>query len=556
MFDYLGDVQTMPQRAGLRSLGLFAEDLEKPFVGIVVSGSGMTRGAEHLKALAEYAAEGVRSAGGVCRTFFVSAPDNLISQGHHGANFGLPSRETVCDQLEALIAAYRFNGLVFVPDGVNAAAGMMMAACRTNLPCAVIPGGPKRARSVKGARTGIGDIALRAAGIRAGKTALADLEAAEDALCAVGCGDALCTEETFFAVLEALGFSLPDACCMPAEEAGRLEMARNTGRALMKAAAEGRTPKTLVNKLSFKNALAALLALGFNFNTLLHLRAMAAELDLNVPKELGNDVIHAAAEKIPLLVSFAPYGQTYWEDFWAAGGLRQVFKNLEADQLLSFDSQDLCGDTLTQRLSGFEAGSGEHIRDRENAYLPRAGVAALHGNVCEEGALSDCRLTPPEQYQRSGYAKVYDSEEEAAQGIMSGTVRPGMFVFIRGEGPAGGPGMREMIAPSQALISMKLEDSVTLVTDGRISALIPGGVVCFCAPEAVNGGFVGGVKDGDTVELDILKRRLNAKVSSREIAGRMRKLKVTQKDNTGLLKRYADLVTDVSVGCVLAEERD
>ncbi len=550
MLDYANDMDRLPQRALLKSLGVFGEDLQKPVVGIVMCADGLTPGQAHLKKLAECAALGVWKAGGLPVNLNVGAANPLLALGHHGSNFMLPQRELVADSLEGIITAYGLDALVLLPDSPGTAAGMLMAAARKNTPAVVLPGGNTSSKIVDGQKVKFASIVQSLCNFKAGALSLSALEPLENSLSSDGTIHSIYQTETFFMVLEALGFSLPDACCIPGGDPDRLKLAKDSGAAAVTAFEKQITPARLLTRQGVKNALTAGFALGATANSLLNLRALAAEAKASALKDLTPEAMNLLADKTPKLCSLFPYSAHMADDFYRAGGVRALLAALSAAQLVATDAINISGDELSAVLPAADDGN-EVIRSVKNAYMPNSGVCFLKGNLAEESAFADYSLMPQKSLLKHGVCKVFDSEEEAVMGIMSGTVRKNTFLVVRGEGPKGGPGMRELLYVFIALKAAKLDDSVTLITDGRVPGTTAGGVISLCAPEAVTGGLIAGLKDGDTVEMDIPRKKLAVKLSAREVDGRMRKPRVTQKELSGWLSRYANSVSAVGKGCVL-----
>ena len=551
MLDYASNADKIPQLAVLKSLGITEQDLKKPLIGIITAANEFTSGSSHLKKLTEKVRLGVELSGGLPVEINLAAFNHLLALGHHGSNFCLPQRELIADSLEAAVTTYGIDALVLLPESVNTAAGMLMAAARLNVPCAVLPGGNITAKSVNGKKVKFATLIQTLCDVKAGAAPISALKELENSLGFDGTIHSIYEPETFFMILEVLGFSLYDASCIPANNNDRLELAKETGLCIVSAFENQITPAKLLVRENLRNAMTASFAMTGNVNNLLHLRAIANENGVNVEKELSNEALSLLADKTPKLIKLFPYSEYLIDDFYRAGGVRNLLSQLNLSQFLSLNTVNIKNEVLEQQISSFTHEENEVIRSGKSPYLPSSGQCFLKGNLAEEGSIFNFSLAE-KAITKSGFCKVFDSEEEAVLGIMSGTVRPNSFVVIRGEGPKGGPGLRELLYAPIALKAMKLDDTVTIITDGRVPMSTAGGVVSLCCPEAVSGGLIAGLKDGDTIELDSVKKKLNAKLSAREIEGRMRKLKVTVKELSGSLKRYAHLVTPVSLGSVLA----
>jgi dihydroxy-acid dehydratase len=539
-----------PHRALLRACGLREEDFDKPFIGVACAQADMVAGHCRLGEVAEAAATGVRRAGGVPFLFHTIAICDGLAMGHAGMRYSLPSREIVADSLEAVASAHCFDGLVCVPNCDKIIPGMLMAALRVNLPAVFVSGGPMPAGRTADGRAVDLSTAFEAVGKAAGGVMSEEELEGLGRVCCPGPGSCagLFTANTLNCLCEALGMALPGNGTVPAGSEERLEMARRAGERSVAQVVENVRPRDVVTHESVDNAFALDLALGGSTNSVLHLVAVAREAGISYPL----DRINALADRIPHLCRISPASDLHMEDLHRAGGVPAVLKQLLSIKRLHVEAVTVTGRTLGENLEGARILDENVIRTPENPWARRGGLAVLHGSLAPDGAVLKTGALDRDDRTLEGPATVFDCEEDAVKAILAGEVRDGSVVVICFEGPVGGPGMREMLAPTAALAGQGLDRSVALVTDGRFSGATRGLSIGHVCPEAAEGGPIGLVRTGDPVRIDTKARKIDLLVSPVELAKR----RVfwdppTLKHIRGLLSRYQKSVTSASLGAVL-----
>ncbi len=535
-----------PKRALLKALGLTEDEIGKPFVAVVNSANDYIAGHKHLEDIGEAVKEGIRNAGGVPFEFNTIGVCDGLAMSHRGMKYSLCSRELIADSIEVMLTAHPLDAAVFIPNCDKIVPGMMLAACRLNLPSVFVSGGPMLPGEFKGERIGFSEISEAVGKVAAGKMSEDELKEMEDAACP-GCGSCsgMYTANSMNCLTEAIGMALPGNGTIPAVYAARRRLAKMAGEQVMELYRKDRRPSDILTPKAFENALRTDMALGCSTNTVLHLTAIAYEM--GVPLNL--DTIDNVSKNTPQICKLNPASRVYISDLNAVGGIPAVMKELSKLSLINLDLPTVSG-TVGDRLKNAADADGEVIRTVENPFRKDGGIAILKGNLAPEGAVVKQGAVAPEMMQHTGPARCYNSEEEASDAIMAGKVKEGDVVVIRYEGPKGGPGMQEMLAPTSALAGMGLDSSVALITDGRFSGATRGAAVGHVSPEAAAGGLIGLIHDGDTVEVDISNRRLNLKVDDAEIAKRKAEWKAPPRELTGYIKRYAQLVTSGSRGAV------
>lgn len=540
-----------PHRSLLRATGLDDADFDKPFIGVANSFCEIVPGHVHLREIAEQVKAGVREAGGVPFEFNTIAVDDGIAMGHDGMRYSLPSREVIADSVETMVRAHALDGLVCVPNCDKIVPGMIMGALRVDVPTVFVSGGPMRAGLLPDGRVVDLISVFEAVGeVARGKMSLEELREVERLACP-GCGSCsgLFTANSMNCLMEALGIALPGNGTLLADTAARRELARETGRRAVELVKQGKNMRQFVTEKAVQNAFALDLAMGGSTNTVLHLLAIAAEAGVSFPLEQ----VDALSRRVPHLCKIAPSSNYHMEDLARVGGVSTILKQLtKVDGVLHADATSVSGKTLAENVEDAPEPDGQVVRTLADPYAPDGGLAILFGNLAPEGAVVKTAAVVPEMLTFRGRARVFDSEEEADAAILGGKINPGDVVVIRYEGPRGGPGMREMLAPTSNIMGMGLGESVALLTDGRFSGGTRGACVGHVSPEAAAGGPIALVEEGDTIEIDIPNRKLNLLVDEAVLEERRKKWQPKRRKNlTGWLARYAAMVTSASHGAVL-----
>ena len=540
-------VERAPHRALLSATGMPRAELGKPMVGIASSFTDLIAGHVGMRDLERFAEKGVHAAGGYPFLFGVPGICDGIAMGHRGMHYSLPSRELIADMVESVAEAHSLDALVLLTNCVKITPGMLMAAARLDIPCIVVTAGPMLSGRLKGRRLSfVRDTFEAMARHRKGDISADELAACEAEACP-GCGSCqgLYTANTMACLTEALGMSLPDCGTTLAVMAKKRHIAYASGQRIVELVREGLTPRKILTPGAFENAIRLDLALGGSSNTVLHLCAIAREAGV----ELDLDGFDRLARETPQLCSLRPSGEHFMEDLDSAGGVKAVLRRL-ADLLA--DGPAVGGRSVREVAAAVEWLDEEVIRPRDNPVRPEGGIAILKGSLAPDGAVVKQSGVSEGMMSFRGRAQCFDSEEAAMEAIMGGSISAGTVVVIRYEGPKGGPGMREMLAPTAAIMGMGLGESVALVTDGRFSGGTRGPCVGHVSPEAAAGGPIALVRDGDEVELDIRGRRLEVRIAPDELERRRQGWSAPEpKVRTGWLARYARLVTSANTGAVL-----
>jgi dihydroxy-acid dehydratase len=528
-------------------MGFIDEEFNRPLIGIAVSKSEIVPGHLHLDTIAKAAADGVRLAGGVPAQFPVIGVCDGIAMGHEGMRYSLATRELIADSIECMAMAHGFDGVIYIPNCDKIVPGMLMAAARINLPGVFVSGGPMLAGRLHGKPLTLTSMfeAVGAAG--AGKTDLTELALLEDAACP-GCGSCagMFTANSMNCVTEALGMALPGNGTVPAVMAERLRLAKKTGVLALELIKNDLRPQAVLTEKAFMNALALDMALGCSTNTALHLLAIAHEAGFT----LDLDWLDRAGAATPNLCRLAPAGSAVIEDLHAAGGVAAVLGELAKKRLIDTSARTVYG-VLGDCVNHAVNRNPEIIRPIDNPYSAAGGLAVLRGNLAAQGCIVKRSAVAPGMLKHEGPARIFDAEEQAFDAIMGGKIKPGDVIVIRYEGPKGGPGMKEMLAPTAALAGMGLDDKVALITDGRFSGATKGAAIGHVSPEAAEGGLIGLLEEGDIIAVDIDNQSINVKLSDEEIARRRAcwkppRPKVTQ----GYLARYARQVSSAAAGAI------
>lgn len=532
-------IERAPHRSLLKALGFTDNELNKPLIGIANSFNEIIPGHIHLRQIVEAVKAGVREAGGVPVEFGVIGVCDGIAMNHEGMRYSLPSRDIIADSIEIMAHAHAFDGLVLVTSCDKITPGMMMAAFRVNIPSILIAGGPMLTGVYKKQRVNL--ISVFEAIGKVQKKAMTEDELKELESCACPtCGSCagMFTANSMNCLSEAIGIALPGNGTIPAVFADRIRLAKETGKKIVELVEKGLAPRKIINRKSFENAIAVDMALGCSTNTVLHLMAIAKEAKVDLDLKVFDEI----SKKTPVLAKLIPAGYHSVVDLHFAGGIPAVLKELSKLNLIHLDVKTVSGKTLKQLLKDVEVLDREVIRPVENPYHKEGGIAILYGNLAPEGAVVKTSAVLPEMLKHVGPARVFDSEEEAYQAILAGKIKKGDVVVIRYEGPKGGPGMREMLSPTSAIVGMGLGGSVALITDGRFSGGTQGACIGHVSPEAAEGGPIALVKEGDLIEIDIPQRKLELKVSERELEERKKRWKPLKKKVEGVLKKYHSLV--------------
>ena len=538
-------VEHAPHRSLLKADGYNDEQMRRPFVGVVNSFNEIAPGHMHLQNIARAVKDGVLAAGGTPMEFDTIGVCDGIAMGHDGMHFSLSSRELIADTIECMVKAHCFDALVFIPNCDKIVPGMLMAAMRLNLPCIFVSGGPMLSINQRDLNTVFEAVGARKANL-INDEELAEIEGSS----CPGCGSCsgMFTANSMNCLTEVLGLGLPGNGTIPAVYAERVRLAKTAGMQVMKLLADDVRPRDIITPAAFENALTTDMALGCSTNSALHLLAIAHEADIT----LDLHMINAISEKTPNLCHLAPAGHHHMQDLLEAGGISAVLKELLDAGMIHGDCKTVTGKTVAENVARAVNRNPEVIRPLDNPYTKTGGLAVLFGNLAPNGAIVKRSAVKPEMLVNTGTAKCFDSEEEAIAAIYAGKIVPGDIVVIRYEGPAGGPGMREMLSPTSAIVGMKLDTTVALLTDGRFSGASCGAAIGHISPEAAAGGPIAYIKDGDKIAIDIPNYSLKLLVSDEEMEERKKTMKIREpKKLTGYLKRYAKNVSSADKGAIV-----
>lgn len=540
--------QNAPHRALYHALGLTEEEIRRPLVGVVSSYNEIVPGHMNIDKIVDAVKLGVAMAGGTPIVFPAIAVCDGIAMGHQGMKYSLVTRDLIADSTEAMVLAHGFDALVMVPNCDKNVPGLLMAAARLNIPAVFVSGGPMLAGRVDGGRASFSTISEAVGMYNAGKMSGEKLREYECKTCPT-CGSCsgMYTANSMNCLTEALGMGLRGNGTIPAVYSARIELAKHAGMAVMEMLQKNIRPRDIMTEAAFRNALTVDMALGCSTNSMLHLPAIAHEFGI----EINLDIANAISEKTPNLCHLAPAGQTYMEQLDEAGGVYAVMHELSKKGLLDLACLTVTGKTVGENIAGCENRDREVIRPIEAPYSETGGIAVLRGSLAPEGSVVKRSAVAPEMLVHEGPARVFECEEDAQAAINAGDIHPGDVVVIRYEGPRGGPGMREMLNPTSAIMGMGLGSSVALITDGRFSGATRGACIGHVSPEAASGGPIGVVREGDIIRIDIPGNRLELLVGEEELAARMRDFVPKKKVLSGYLKRYAALVSSGASGAVV-----
>lgn len=539
--------QRFPHRALLYATGVKKSDLNKPFIGIASSFTDLVPGHINMRALEVFIKDGIRKAGGVPFIFGVPAICDGIAMGHSGMKFSLASRELIADEVESVAQAHCLDGLVLLTNCDKITPGMIMGASRINVPTIVVTAGPMHSGIYKGKKLSLVRDTFEIVGkLKAGKISFQDACNIEQCACpGAGSCQGLYTANTMACLTETMGLSLPGCATALALSKKKKEIAYDSGKKIVELVKKDIKVRRFLTKASMENAIRMDMALGGSSNTVLHLMAIANESGI----ELSLKTFDKISKITPDIVSLEPSGDYYMEDLDRAGGIPAVLKRLKSKL---HNTPTVSGKTLFQIADQSKIKDQDVIRSFNKAYRKEGGIAILFGNLAPDGAVVKQAAVSAKMMRFTGRAIVFNSEEEAMNEIMKGRIKKGQVVVVRYEGPSGGPGMREMLSPTSAITGMGLADSVALITDGRFSGGTRGPCIGHVAPEAAVGGPIAIVKNGDIIEIDIPKRKINIKLSTSQINGRLRSWRRPQpKVKSGYLVRYAKMVQSASQGAIL-----
>ncbi len=543
-------VSRTPHRALLKALGLTDSEMKKPFIAVVCAASDYVPGHMHLHEISRAVKDGIRNAGGVPFEFFTIGVCDGLAMNHQGMRYSLASRELIADSIEVMLIAHPLDGVVFIPNCDKIVPGMIMAAARMNLPSIFVSGGPMKAGVIHGKRLGYSEIYEAIGQYSNGEIGDAEILDFENRACPT-CGSCsgMYTANSMNCLTEAIGLALPFNGTEPAVNSARRRLAKETGERAVELVRENIRPLDIITRRNMLNALATDMAIGASSNTVLHLLAIAHEAGVDVTI----DDIDAMSRRVPQLSKLNPASSIFIEDLNEVGGIQAVLKELSKKDIVDLDVLTVSG-TQGDRLKNAAEADGTVIHKADAPIRADGGIAVLKGNLALNGAVVKQGAVKPEMMDFTGTAKVYDGEQAACDAILGGEVTAGDVVVIRYEGPKGGPGMPEMLAPTAAIVGKGLDGSVALITDGRFSGASRGAAVGHVSPEAADGGLIAFVENGDRIHIDIPNRSMELLVPEEELAKRREKGILPPKKLSGYLKRYAKMAGDASVGAVFAED--
>lgn len=544
-------LERAPHRSLFKAMGYTDKEIAQPLIGVINSANEIIPGHIHLHLITEDVKAGVRMAGGTPVEFPVIGVCDGIAMGHTGMKYSLASRELIADSIEVMAVAHPFDALVMIPNCDKIIPGMLMAALRLNIPTIFISGGPMMAGVLEGKTVDLISVFEGVGKVKTRQMKEKYLKALEDCACP-GCGSCsgMYTANSMNCVTEALGLGLPGNGTVPAVHAARRRMAKQAGMNIMALLKKDICPRKIATLSAFKNAIAVDMALGCSTNTVLHIPAIAHEAGMKLDLDLFNEI----SKKTPNLCKLSPAGQHHLEDLDMAGGVQAVMRQISQIGLIDLKALTVTGQTVGMNLKGAAVLNSDVIRPLDSPYAKEGGIAILRGNLAPDGAVVKQSAVAEKMLVNEGKARVFDSEDDAIASILGGKIKPGDIVVIRYEGPKGGPGMREMLAPTSVIAGMGLDTTVALLTDGRFSGGTRGAAIGHISPEAAEGGPIGLVKEGDIIAIDIPKKMITLNVSPDELKKRQAKFKPRPPAvKSGYLIRYAGLVTSASTGAILRD---
>ena len=546
---YCEGVDKAPQRSLFHALGMTKEEMERPLVGIVSSYNEIVPGHMNIDKIVDAVKMGVAMAGGTPVVFPAIAVCDGIAMGHKGMKYSLVTRDLIADSTECMALAHHFDALVMIPNCDKNVPGLLMAAARVNVPTVFVSGGPMLAGHVKGKKTSLSSMFEAVGSYAAGKFTMEDVEEFENnAFPTCGSCSGVYTANSMNCLTEVLGMGLKGNGTIPAVYSERIKLAKQAGMAVMDMYRKNIRPRDIMTADAFENALTADMALGCSTNSMLHLPAIANECGIKIDLDMVNKI----SARTPNICHLAPAGHAYMEDLNEAGGIYAVLNELTKKNLLHTDVMTVTGKTMAENIKGCINKNTDIIRPIDQPYSETGGIAVLKGNLAPDRCVVKRSAVAKEMLVHKGPAKVFNSEEEAIAAITGGKIVKGDVVVIRYEGPAGGPGMREMLSPTSAIAGMGLDKDVALITDGRFSGATRGAAIGHVSPEAVNGGTIAYVQDGDIISIDIPNHSIQLEVSDEELAERKKTTKILVKENlTGYLKRYSKMVSSADKGAII-----
>ena len=543
-------INAAPQRSLLKALGLCDAEIGKPLIGVVSSKNDIVPGHMNLDKIVDAVKQGVALAGGVPIVFPAIAVCDGLAMGHVGMKYSLVSRELIADSTESMAMAHPFDGLVMVAACDKNVPGLLMAAARLNIPSIVISGGAMLAGHFEGHKVSYSNISEAVSQFRTGKITPIQFEDLENKACpSCGSCSGMSTANSMNCLSEVLGMALPGNGTIPAVYSARLRLAKESGMKIMDLVRDDLKPRDIMTRDAFMNALAIDMALGCSTNSMLHLPAIAHECGIDLDLSVANEI----SKHTPNLCHLAPAGNHYIEELDEAGGIRAVMAEIAKLGFLKTDLMTVTGKTVAENIKGAKILNTEIIHTVDNPISKEGGIAVLKGNLAPEGSVVKRSAVAPEMMHHKGKARVFDCEEDALNAIYGGKINAGEVVVIRYEGPKGGPGMREMLNPTSAIMGSGLGNCVALITDGRFSGATRGAAIGHVSPEAAVGGPIALIKEGDMIEIDIPANTISVDVSDEEMTKRRAEWKPrTPRVNTGYLARYAKLVSSGCKGAVLS----
>ncbi|HHZ06368.1 MAG TPA: dihydroxy-acid dehydratase [Clostridiales bacterium] len=545
----INGTQNAPHRALFNALGFTTEEMKKPLIGIVSSYNEIVPGHMNIDKLVEAVKLGVAMAGGTPVVFPAIAVCDGIAMGHQGMKYSLVTRDLIADSTECMTMAHGFDGLVMIPNCDKNVPGLLMAAARMNIPAIFVSGGPMLAGTVKGCKVSFSAASEAVGAYAAGKISEDELTEYEEKTCPT-CGSCsgMYTANSMNCLTEVLGMGLKGNGTIPAVYSERIRLAKHAGMQIMELVNKNICPRDIMTKEAFENALTMDMALGCSTNSMLHLPAIAHEAGVNINLDIANQL----SDKTPNLCHLAPAGPDHMEDLNEAGGIYAVMNEINKLGLLHTDIMTCTGKTVGENIKGCANKNTNVIRPVENPYSKTGGIAVLRGNLAPDSCVVKRSAVAPEMLIHEGPARVFDSEEDAMNAINNNKIVAGDVVIIRYEGPKGGPGMREMLNPTSAIMGRGLGSTVALITDGRFSGATRGAAIGHVSPEAAVGGNIALIKEGDIISIDIMANKINIKVSDTELETRRKEWTPKQpRITTGYLARYAAMVTSGNTGAIL-----
>jgi dihydroxy-acid dehydratase len=546
-------IERAPHRSLFKAMGYTDSEINRPLIGIANSANGIIPGHVHLDKIVEAVKAGVYMAGGTPIEFGTIGICDGIAMNHTGMKYSLGSRELIADSIEVMAVAHAFDAMIMVTNCDKIVPGMLMAAARLDIPTIVISGGPMLAgeRPAKAGSEKIDLITVFEAvgAVLSGKMTEEQLSSIEDTACPT-CGSCagMFTANSMNCLTEAIGMGLPGNGTIPAVMAARIRLAKEAGMQIISLLEKNITPKKIMTEKAFKNALTVDMALGCSTNTVLHLTALAKEAGVDIDLNLINEI----SKVTPHLCSLSPGGKDHLEDLNRAGGISAVIKELSGARLINDECITVTGKTVGENIKDKMILDNNVIRLVDNPYHSQGGLAVMFGNLAPDGCVVKQSAVLDEMLCHEGPARVFDSEEDAGKAIMEGKIKKGDVIVIRYEGPMGGPGMREMLTPTSAIAGMKLDAHVALLTDGRFSGGTRGAAIGHISPEAMQGGPIAIIQEGDLISIDIPGKNITLKVSEKEIQNRLSKWSPPEPNIThGYMARYARMVSSASEGAIV-----